>query len=86
MLKAVITDKQGTGRRAQFGQYEIAGKTGTTDEYKDAWFIGFTSHLCTGVWVGNDDNTPMKRVSGGKLPADIFREFMQRTHEYMELE
>jgi penicillin-binding protein 1A len=86
MLKAVITDPEGTGRGAQFGEYDLAGKTGTTDGYRDAWFVGFTSHLCTGVWIGNDDNSPMQRVSGGKLPVDIFREFMRDTHKYLHFE
>ncbi|HEU5046930.1 MAG TPA: PBP1A family penicillin-binding protein [Rickettsiales bacterium] len=73
MLVAVTTT--GTGRGARFGRM-IAGKTGTTSDYKDAWFIGFTPNLVTGVWVGNDDSKPMKKVSGGSLPASIWREFM----------
>lgn len=86
MLQAVVNDPQGTGRNAKFGDYAIAGKTGTTNDYRDAWFVGFTSHLCTGVWIGNDDNSPMRRVGGGTLPVDVFREFMRRTHEYLSLE
>ena len=90
MLTAVITDPQGTGRRANFttklGKYAIAGKTGTTNDYRDAWFIGFTAELCTGVWVGNDENTPMNRVSGGRLPAEIFSKFMQAAHEALGFE
>jgi len=73
LLIAVTTG--GTGRGAQFGK-PIAGKTGTTSDYKDAWFIGFTPGLVTGVWVGNDDTTPMKKVSGGSLPASIWRQYM----------
>jgi penicillin-binding protein 1A len=72
MMRAVVTS--GTGRAANMaGAY---GKTGTTQDYHDALFIGFVGDLVVGVWVGNDDNTPMKRVAGGGLPAQIWREFM----------
>ncbi len=74
MLMSVTTS--GTGRGAQIGR-PIAGKTGTTSDYKDAWFIGFTPQLVAGVWVGNDDNRPMKKVTGGMLPAMIWRGFMK---------
>ena len=83
MLKAVVTDSKGTGRGAKIGAHEIAAKTGTTSGNRDAWFVGFSAHLCAGVWVGNDDNTPMNGVSGGTLPADIFREFMRDTHDFL---
>jgi penicillin-binding protein 1A len=73
MLIAVTT--LGTGRGAQIGR-PIAGKTGTTSDYHDAWFIGFTPNLVTGVWVGNDDTKPMKKVSGSTLPASIWHEYM----------
>jgi penicillin-binding protein 1A len=73
MLASVVTS--GTGRGAQIGR-SVAGKTGTTSDYKDAWFIGYTPDLVAGVWVGNDDNVPMKKVTGGTLPASIFRGFM----------
>jgi penicillin-binding protein 1A len=65
----------GTGRAADIGR-PAAGKTGTTQDYRDAWFVGYTPDLVTGVWVGNDDNTPMKTVTGGSLPAQIWRGFM----------
>lgn len=74
MLMSVVTS--GTGRRAQIGR-PVAGKTGTTSDYKDAWFMGFTPDLVAGVWVGNDDNAPMKKVTGGGLPAGIWHNFMQ---------
>lgn len=74
MLMDVVT--RGTGREAQIGR-PVAGKTGTTSDYKDAWFLGFTPNLVTGVWVGNDDNEPMKKVTGGMLPARIWHDFMQ---------
>jgi penicillin-binding protein 1A len=65
----------GTGRSAQIGR-PIAGKTGTTQDYHDAWFEGFTADLVTGVWLGNDDNAPMKNVTGGTLPARTWHAFM----------
>ncbi len=73
MLQSVVTS--GTGRGASIGR-PVAGKTGTTSDYKDAWFIGYTPDLVAGVWVGNDDNAPMKKVTGGSLPAPIWRGFM----------
>ena len=79
MMEKVV--RQGTGKRAQFGGREIAGKTGTTQGAKDAWFIGFTGDYVAGVWMGYDDNTKLKGVTGGGLPADIWRETMQRVHE-----
>jgi penicillin-binding protein 1A len=74
MLKGVVD--HGTGGAARIGR-PVAGKTGTTSDYKDAWFIGFTPELVAGVWVGNDDNMPMKKVTGGMLPAQIWHNFMQ---------
>lgn len=74
MLRTVIAS--GTGTRARIDGYDIAGKTGTTSDYRDAWFIGYTGGFVTAVWLGRDDNTPMKRVTGGAAPALIWREFM----------
>jgi penicillin-binding protein 1A len=74
LLKGVIT--HGTGRRANIGR-PAAGKTGTSDDHRNAWFIGFTPHLATAVWVGNDDNSPMKKVVGGTVPAGIWSAFMR---------
>jgi penicillin-binding protein 1A len=68
---------RGTGREASLRRF-VAGKTGTSSEYRDAWFVGFTDALVVGVWVGNDDGRPMARVTGGGLPARIFREFILR--------
>jgi penicillin-binding protein 1A len=65
---------QGTGRAARL-RTPVFGKTGTTQDHRDAWFVGLAGDLAVGVWVGNDDNTPMKGVTGGGLPAEIWREF-----------
>src|SRR5215470_10961280 len=65
----------GTGKGARLGR-PAAGKTGTGQDYRDAWFVGFTAELVTGVWVGNDDNSPMKKVVGGSLPTQLWHAFM----------
>ena len=77
MLATVV--ESGTGRNADFG-WPAAGKTGTSQEYRDGWFVGFTADYVTGVWVGNDDGTPMDRVTGGGLPARIWRDVMLAAH------
>ena len=69
----------GTGRGARLDR-PAAGKTGTSQDYRDAWFVGFTADLIVGVWVGNDDGTPMQGVSGGGMPARIWRDFMLNAH------
>lgn len=73
MLKTVL--KTGTGIAANIGK-PAAGKTGTTDDYKDAWFIGYTPDIVTGVWVGNDDNTKNNNITGGTVPALIWKDIM----------
>jgi penicillin-binding protein 1A len=73
MLGGVIA--YGTGKSAALGR-PAAGKTGTTQDYRDAWFIGYTADLVAGVWLGNDDDTPMNKVTGGSLPALAWRDFM----------
>jgi penicillin-binding protein 1A len=74
MLRTVIAS--GTGVRATIPAYDLAGKTGTTSDYKDAWFCGFTGGLTAVVWVGRDDDTPMARITGNSAPLDIWRGFM----------
>lgn len=74
MLREVI--ERGTGRRARLPDRDAAGKTGTTQAARDAWFIGFTADYVVGVWMGNDDNSPLTGVAGGGLPAEIWRETM----------
>ncbi|MEJ2228748.1 MAG: PBP1A family penicillin-binding protein, partial [Alphaproteobacteria bacterium] len=78
MLSAVVTS--GTGRNAQLPDRPAAGKTGTSSDYHDAWFIGYTADYVAGVWLGNDRHTPMKKVTGGGLPAKIWRAVMEETH------
>ena len=74
MMRGVVTG--GTGTRANVPGYDLAGKTGTTSDYKDAWFVGYTGGFVTAVWVGKDDNKPMRRVTGGGAPAGIWRDYM----------
>jgi penicillin-binding protein 1A len=74
MMKGIV--RNGTGKNAYLPR-PIAGKTGTTSDYKDAWFIGFVPQLVTGTWVGNDNNTPMNHMTGGWMPAMLWRDFMK---------
>jgi penicillin-binding protein 1A len=76
MLRQVLVS--GTGTRARVPGYDLAGKTGTTSDYRDAWFVGYTGGFVAAVWVGRDDNTPMRRVTGGGAPAAIWQAFMAR--------
>ena len=71
----------GTAHKASLPGWEAAGKTGTSQDFRDAWFIGYTSHLVTGVWLGNDDNTPTKHVTGGGMPVEIWSRFMRAAHQ-----
>lgn len=79
MMSQVV--ERGTGQRAKLGERPAAGKTGTTQAARDAWFLGFTADYVAGVWMGYDDNTPLTGVTGGGLPAEIWRETMTRVHQ-----
>ena len=78
MMRAVVT--QGTAKKAQIPDFDIAGKTGTSQDYRDAWFVGYSSYLVAGVWLGNDDNSPTKTVTGGSVPAVIWKDVMEVAH------
>jgi penicillin-binding protein 1A len=78
MLGAVLTS--GTGRRAALPDRPAAGKTGTSQDFRDAWFVGYTAELTAGVWVGNDDRHAMNRVMGGNLPARLWHDVMMMAH------
>lgn len=82
MMEKVVTE--GTGGRAKISGWPVAGKTGTSQEARDAWFVGFTADYVTGVWMGYDDNTPLTGVTGSGLPAEIFRAVMEGVHEGTE--
>lgn len=78
MLNATLVS--GTGKRAGIANHPSAGKTGTTQDFRDAWFIGYTSHLTAGVWIGNDNGKPMKGAMGGGMPAEIWHQIMEIGH------
>jgi len=71
----------GTARKADLPGWPAAGKTGTSQDFRDAWFIGYTSHLVTGIWLGNDDNTPTRKATGGGLPVEIWSRVMKAAHQ-----
>jgi penicillin-binding protein 1A len=79
MMNAMLQETLvgGTGRHADLPGWPAAGKTGTSQDYRDAWFIGYTSTLVTGIWLGNDDNSPTRKLTGGSLPVDIWSRFMR---------
>ena len=78
IMRSVL--RSGTGRRARLTKHLAGGKTGTTQNFRDALFVGHTAHLVTGVWFGNDNNTPTKKLTGGSLPARVWSEFMTAAH------
>ncbi len=78
MLNGAVA--HGTGKRARLDKWQAAGKTGTSQDFRDAWFVGYTSALVAAVWLGNDDGQPTNRVMGGGLPATIWREIMSAAH------
>jgi penicillin-binding protein 1A len=71
----------GTARKAEIPGWMAAGKTGTSQDFRDAWFIGYTAHLVCGVWLGNDDNSPTKKATGGGLPVEVWTRFMKAAHQ-----
>ena len=71
----------GTAHKAELPGWMAAGKTGTSQDFRDAWFIGYTANLVTGVWLGNDDNSPTKKATGGGLPVEIWTRFMRAAHQ-----
>lgn len=79
------TVRTGTGRRAALRGRPSGGKTGTSQDFRDAWFVGYTADLVVGVWVGNDDGTPMREVTGGGVPAGIWRDFMESTQRGVQV-
>jgi penicillin-binding protein 1A len=80
MLYRVVNSDIGTGGRARIPNWAVAGKTGTSQDWRDAWFVGFSSAYVGGVWIGNDDEKPMKKVTGGGLPADLWSDMMVIAH------
>ena len=83
MMNAMMRETlvSGTAQKAQFPGWPAAGKTGTSQDFRDAWFIGYTGHLVTGVWVGNDDSSPTKKATGGSIPVDVWSQFMRAAHQ-----
>jgi penicillin-binding protein 1A len=83
MMNAMMRETlvSGTAQKAQFPGWPAAGKTGTSQDFRDAWFIGYTGRLVTGVWVGNDDSSPTKKATGGSIPVDVWSQFMRAAHQ-----
>ena len=83
MMNTMMTETliSGSARKAELPCWQAAGKTGTSQDFRDAWFIGYTSKLVTGVWLGNDDNSPTKKATGGGLPVEIWTRFMKTAHQ-----
>jgi penicillin-binding protein 1A len=83
MMNHVV--EEGTARRAKLDGIEASGKTGTTNAFRDAWFMGFTGNYVCGIWFGNDDYTPTNRMTGGSLPAQTWHDIMAYAHQGIEL-
>ena len=83
MMNAMMAETliSGTARRGQLPGWPAAGKTGTSQDFRDAWFIGYTGYLVAGVWLGNDDNAPTHHTTGGSLPVEIWSRFMKTAHQ-----
>ncbi len=87
MMNAMMQETllTGTARKAELPGWQAAGKTGTSQDFRDAWFIGYTSYLVAAVWLGNDDDSPTKKVSGGNLPVEVWSRFMKSAHEGVQV-
>ena len=87
MMNAMMrqTIDSGTGKNAALENWQVGGKTGTTQNFRDAWFIGYTAELITGVWLGNDDGRSTKKVTGGTLPAEIWQAYMSEAHQGLKV-
>jgi penicillin-binding protein 1A len=83
MMNHVV--EEGTAKRSALDGIKSAGKTGTTNAFRDAWFMGFTGNYVCGIWFGNDDYTPTNRMTGGSLPAQTWHDIMTYAHEGIEL-
>jgi penicillin-binding protein 1A len=83
MMNAMMREtlRIGTAQRAQLAGWPAAGKTGTSQDFRDAWFVGYTTHLITGIWIGNDDSSPTRKATGGGLPAEIWSRVMKVAHQ-----
>ncbi len=83
MMNAMMQETllTGTARKAEIAGWMAAGKTGTSQDFRDAWFIGYTANLVTGVWLGNDDNSPTRKATGGGLPVEVWTRFMRIAHQ-----
>ena len=75
----------GTARKAELPEWAAAGKTGTSQDFRDGWFVGYTANLVAGVWLGNDDSSPTKKMTGGGLPAEIWARFMKAAHRNVQV-
>jgi penicillin-binding protein 1A len=83
MMNAMMQETllSGTARKAEIPGWRAAGKTGTSQDFRDAWFVGYTANLVTGVWLGNDDNSPTRKATGSGLPVEVWTRFMRAAHQ-----
>ena len=86
MMNAMMEETllTGTARKAELPGWQAAGKTGTSQDWRDAWFVGYTSRIITAVWLGNDDGSPTRKASGGNLPVEVWSKFMTAAHRGLQ--